>query len=1002
MGGLFTIAPHAPFLETLAERMLSGALFPDWQRTGPFWLADMTVVLPTRRARQALAEIFARNGAVLLPDMRTFGGEAADEEPFLPPFDAPVPPPAASRLERTMALSRLIAKWSETPAGREAFATPPNAAEMLAMAESLGDLIDDLETEGCTADSLSAIVPDELAENWQQTLRFLEIALSYWPEELKGRGKADSVSLRTMRLDRQAEAARLVYGDRPVIAAGSTGSIPATARLLGAIHALPRGAVVLPGLDTDLTATAHQQLIDGATASHGHAQYGLARLLRRLGAGIGDVRELAEEPAARTKLLRQALAPAEATAHWADNRFGKRRLAEATNGLSILCARTLDEEARAIALAARQGLVETKTVGIVTPDRNLARRIAAELARFGVFVDDAAGQPLFQSPAGRMLREILAVAANDYAPIDLMALLRNPALSIDGEARLSGRVVSNIEYGLLRGQRPGPGVQGLRQVLKDNVSRRTTHPARRLDESAAPAIEAVLKGLEEALRPVAELLAMPFIDAASLAVALSSAFDALVSPTAVPDGTEEYHRWCEETIRHGGDGMRFRPRGLDEVLGVLMRGFEVRNSAPRRTDIAIWGQLEARLQSPDLVIVAALNEDVWPEVADPGPWLSRAMRIAAGLEPPERRIGLAAHDFEMALGNREVILAFAERLGTGPAVPSRFVQRLEAFVGKDCTAMLRQRGAVWCRDARRLDGSPGSRRARRPEPNPPVAVRPRQLSVTEIETLFRSPYDIYARHVLGLKEYDRLGDDPSGRERGTLIHNVLGDFIAAGHDIAAPDALDRLKAMSIEAFAGLDAIADRRQIWLRRFGRAAEKFLIFERERDAQIERRLAELKGRWELPLPEPFVLTGRADRIDVRRDGLIEILDFKTGSLPTPREMREFEAPQMLLEAAMVASGAIESVEPASAGVLTYVKIGFDPQAFRPTPFALAPGRDLDTMVEEASRRTQMLIEALLFHQRPLISQLYPKPTQRFAGAYDHLARVAEWSLAEGDESV
>src|SRR5690606_15687391 len=225
------------FLRTLAESVGNGVLLSGWDRINPFWLSDITIIVPTRRARFALAEEFARLeiGRGLLPDIRTFGGETEDEEPFLPPHDAPAMPKAASGLERRLVLSRLVAAWAHSAAGRQAFSTPPTAGEILGMAESLGTLIDDLSIEERSPADLRALGPDlglELGAYWQQTLAFLDIALTYWPERLADSDMADVSDLRNRRLDRQAAAAPLIYGDRPVIAAGSTGSIPATARLL--------------------------------------------------------------------------------------------------------------------------------------------------------------------------------------------------------------------------------------------------------------------------------------------------------------------------------------------------------------------------------------------------------------------------------------------------------------------------------------------------------------------------------------------------------------------------------------------------------------------------------------------------------------------------------------------------------------------------------------------------------------------------------------------------
>jgi ATP-dependent helicase/nuclease subunit B len=996
---LFSIAPHSKFIPTLAEKVIDGTLLNGADRASPFWLADVTIILPTRRAKLALADEFARRGHGLLPDIRTFGGEAEDEEPFLPPFDAPTPLPAATPLERRLALSSLIDVWANTPAGQRAFSSPPTAGEILSMAESLGQLIDDLLTEERTAADIRAIAPEleaNLGEYWQQTLAFLDIALTYWPAQLAGE-KADIAALRGQRLDRQALAAPLVYGNRPVIAAGSTGSIPATARLLKAINALPRGAVVLPGLDCTMTSADHAALFDDANNPHGHPQYGLAKLLRLLGASVQSVTELAPRDNLRTTLVNRALALTKDTADWYDMRLTGLEVGMACQGLSVIKARNEDEEGRAVALAARQALHDDKTVGIVTPDRNLARRIAAELQRFEIEVDDAAGAPLFQSAAGRLLRQILALASGNCAPVDLMALLRNRAALFGLRRAELSALADDIELGLLRGQRPNPGIAGLRALLKANVDKTTEHVAHRLYPNHAEPIEALFVRIETALAPLLALLAERRINAGALASAICQAFNAVADGADIP-GRAELADWASQMAKLAGAGHSFPPRGLEQVLAALMAGFQVRTREDRRSDIAIWGQLEARLQNPDLLILCALNEDKWPETADPGPWLSRGMRLAAGLEPPERRQGLAAHDFAQGLGNETVVIAYSDRVGTSPALPSRFVQRLQAFAGEDSAKAWQQRGELWLDQARRLDAVTLTRAAARPAPNPPADLRPRQLSVTEIETLMRSPYDIYAKHVLRLRPLDALGETPEARERGTIIHDILARFVIEGHDVMAPDAFDRLKRFAVEAFAGLDGIAERRDIWIRRFETAARQFLDFERERDPEVRQRHAEIDGLWNLPTG--FSLKGRADRVDEMVDGTVQILDFKTGSVPAPGVMKAFEAPQLLLEAQMARAGAMPGVPSADASALTYIKIGLGPEAFSPRDFSLGDGHTIMSAADEIAQRMQRHVDLFLFRDTPMPSRILPLKTQRFPGAYDHLSRMDEWTAVDEDE--
>jgi len=1003
---VFSIAPSTPFLPCLAEAVMNGSVLSGWDRSGPFWLSDVTIIVPTQRARQKLAEAFAAHPGFtgLLPDIRTFGGEEADEEPFLPPFDAPPLRHKASGLMRRLTLSHLVAHWAHSERGRLAFSTPPTAAEIFSMADSLGRVIDDLLIEERSPADLRAIGQDmaqDLGEYWQQTLDFLDIALTLWPRTLADLNLSDAAALRGERLDRQAMAAPHLYGDRPVIAAGSTGSIPATARLLAAIARLPRGAVILPGLDMAMGAETLSALRRADQNPHGHPQYGLANLLKVLGKTVAEVTELCPAAHERTSLVNHALALTGDTALWAEQRPEQSDLDTALSDLSIIAARNEDEEARAIALAARSALAEGKSVGIVTPDRNLARRIAAELKRFAINVDDAAGSPLFHAPAGRLARQVLSLVVNKIAPVDMMALLRNRLVDLGGARADVVDAANRLDLRLLRGQRPGPGFPGLRALLAARAKDDPKSRRKPLSSEESEAISALFDQLETALAPLVALLSQPQMDAAQLAAALHLCVSA-VSAGGDLQGRKEFGQWADEMSRLAGQGHRFGPFGLDEVLFALMNGFEVRNHEERREDIAIWGQLEARLMSPDVLILGALNEDKWPSPADPGPWLSRGMRLAAGLEPPERMQGLAAHDFAQALGNQEVIIAYADRIGSSPALPSRLVQRLDAFIGAPHAQMLRDRGQIWRDAARDLDAISEIKPATRPAPNPPFAPRLNRLSVTEVETLMRSPYDLYAKHILRLRPLDALGEDPDARERGTIIHAIFARFVNEKHDVLAPDALDILMRIANEEFTGLDMIGERRDIWLRRFATAASQFLDFERARAHEVKQRHAEIRGEWKLPLGNGFLITGEADRVDELRDGTLEILDFKTGSPPSPASMKAFEAPQLPLEALMAKAGAMKNVTAAPSSALTYIKIGLGPDAFKPSGFSVAEDMDVMAAADEILHRMQGHIDFFLMHETPLPAQLLPLKTQRFAGPYDHLARRAEWVAVDGEDEA
>lgn len=1015
---LFSIPPHAPFLPTLVDKIVDGTL-PRPALNTPFGLADLTIFVPTRRARAALVEAFAARieGPLLLPDIRTLAENPEEEAPFLPPFSTAPLPDILPAAQRRLLLAQFVQRWIESAdkipfsaPGETGFASPPSPNEIWALADALGGLIDDMIIAGVPFSRLKEIGPEALAENWQNSLSFLQIVLGAWPDILAERGAVDPATARNRAIAQRAEAALAFYGDKPVIVAGSTGTLPATARLIKAIAGLPNGAVVLPGLDTSLSEADHMALLDDAKAPHGHPQHGLMRLLRVLGSGPGAVTDLGPSTGAgavRGHILAQALALPEQTGNWASARagFSETALEGPLWGLSILVGRSEEEEARAVAVAARATLGEGKTVGIVTPDRNLARRVAAELARFGIAIDDGAGTPLFQSPAGRLVRQAVALVLSDWAPVDLIALLRNRHVTLSGERGHIAAMADRLELAFLRGQRPAPGRAGLDALIAANLAGDLPRQPVQLDKAMADELKETLGRLDEALAPLLAVQSSENVLAAALAAAVQQAVSDLVGArgdTHRPQGWSELMRWAEALGAEGAQGPGFSGPEAMRALSGLMAGVSVRPTVASRSDVALLGLLEARGLSFDLTVLCGLNEGVWPPAADPGPFLSRDMAIALGLAPPERRHGQMAHDFVMGLGGGQTVLALADRVGTAPAAPSRLIQRLEAFVGRKWSAALRARGAVWRTQAGRLDFVAAPQAAPRPVPKPPAALRPRSLSITEIETLIRSPYDLYAKYVLRLLPLPPLGHDPDFAERGTLLHDILARFIGAGHDPAAPEAFDILMAVADQVLEELATAPERRAVWRQRFAAQGRAFLDFEVGRAAMVRERHVEAGGKWTFEIAgTPFTLRGRADRIDELSSGKLAIFDFKTGAVPDKSEMTALLAPQLPLEALMAREGAFAGVPAAASTELGYLKLSSGPDALQPRPFVTPPGRGLMDAADDLFVRLQGHVAALLLRDdHPLPPRLLPKTRQGYRGDYEHLARTEEWTLVGGDE--
>jgi ATP-dependent helicase/nuclease subunit B len=1008
---LFTVPASAPFLATLAGALLDGDLVQGFAPRGnPLALASATVFLPTRRAGRLFGEaLLARtNGATLLPRIVPLGDVDEDALAFAEEFTEP--PSSVPATTRRLALANLVGRWRDLlrdDDGRAAVAAGPGAG--LALADALGQLIDEMAAQEVPWERLDDLVPGEHDRYWDMALDFLKIAREAWPALLAAMNAIDG-SVRRDRLI-AAEAARLAaLGEDagPVIAAGSTGSMPATARLLASVARLPHGALVLPGLDTDLDEAAWCSLIDKEQPAPSHPQYGLARLLALVGVEREDVQVLGA-PAlyGRERLLSEALRPALATDAWASLGDAWPATVEtALKDVAVIEADDAREEAFTIAIALRETLeTPDKTAALVTPDRDLARRVAAELLRFGIAIDDSAGEPLSESVAGRLARLVADAAADELAPVPLVGLLRHPHARLGLEATALASAADALELMVLRGPRPAAAADGLIAAVAgfDPRNFHRTDPRRGIGDSERGIATDLAGRVGAALTP---LLALgrglhPFAD---LVAAHRAACDALREGFAAAPG-DAATLILADAFDALGEGAAYASEmtlaDYASALPDLLSAWSVRPLLDASARLRILGPLEARLVAVDRMVLAGLVEDGWPAAVRSDPWLSRPMRAALGLEAPERRIGLSAHDFAQFCGVPELILARAAKVGGAPTVPSRFLQRLAAVSGEVRWREALVRGERFRRLARLIDADPPAARISRPAPTPAVELRPTMLSVTEIETWLRDPYSIYARHILKLRPLDGLDAAPGAAERGSAVHEALGDFAQAYPEALPANAEAALRTFGRAAFAPLEAFPAEHALWWARFERLIPAFLAWERVRRTGLSRIVAESGGRISLTGTRgPFQLAGYADRIELRRDGALAILDYKTGIVPTAKQTAALYSPQLPLEAGIAARGGFDGVPPAPTTDLIYVRLR---SGNPPLEEKSVVGTDAsaDTLASATMERLETLVRAFENPAQGYVALRRPMFRGNL-GDYGHLARVGEWSIsgeAEGE---
>ncbi len=1041
---IFTVPPDRSFLHELAAAILAG----DLPRVGgpapdPLQLPDMTILLPTRRAARALQEAFrAVSGrpALLLPKIRPISegeedltlltGLAAAPETSSAALSVP---PAISEIERRLVLTQLVLKWSEMmgripPLSDEgelasyAASGANTPAQAASLAKELGRLIDMVETEGASLERLPALVPEIYSEHWQKTLEFLKIVLDWWPKHLDERGLASPMDRRNRLI--RAEAARLAdeATRAPVIVAGVSGSIPATAELMQVLLGLEQGAIVLPGLDQALDEASWAKLGDHPE----HPQHGLAKLLDRLQVTRSAVRplcrgEAGESPAAlRAKLVSEALRPATTTHLWRHfvETADADRMRAALQGVALIEAPNAHDEAEAIALILREALEEPgRTAALVSPDRILARRVVNRLEAWGIRVDDSAGRPFRKTVPGAFLDLVIEASSRDFEPAAVMALLKHPLTRLGlpaGEVRRRARALELIAF---RTDYLGRGLQGIAAAIETaaqqvQVRTRRQQAVLRLWQADWDAARDLLARLRDAFLPLTDLFArpgdQPLADFVRAHVAAAEAVARLPedaglagSPIWQGEAGEAASQFLTGLIDPTLTAPALSAPDYPDFYRTLIAGENVRSPLPTHPRLSIWGPLEARLQRPDVVVLGGLNEGTWPEATDAGPWINRPMRQELSLPQPEERIGYAAHDFSQLLDAPKVYLTRAEKVDGAPTVASRWLLRLTALLDGMGIGDALAPDRPWLGWARARDMAQRLPAIRPPSPTPAVELRPRRLSVSAIERWIANPYALFANYILGLDPLPPLGREPGPALRGAIVHEVLGRFATRHPERLPDDPYRELRSIAHEILVEYTGNPRVAAFWVPRLERFANWFAATEPARREGVSRILAEVSGAHVLSGPAgPFTLTARADRIDVSAGSLV-ITDYKTGGQSQveglARRAAAGLAPQLPLEAVIALNGGFTGLDAAGIAGLRYISAsGGEP----PGVEVAIKAPDLTALADDTRRGLERLIAAFDLPATPYRAVRRPAYDYRYDD-YEHLARVAEWQGGDADEA-
>ncbi|WP_291071332.1 double-strand break repair protein AddB [Hyphomonas sp.] len=999
---VWTIPPGTDFLGSLA-RVLAEAF--DLKHK-PDALADALIYVPNRRSARALTlalfDTLGGVGTLLPPDIRTLGDLETDEPPPVSEAAIASLPPALSPAKRQGALAQLVTAFYRAEYG---LTLPPNSA--LAAARELSRLLEQSTMGDDAVDwtQLQTLVKDsDLAVHWINSTRFLGIITEAWPQWLAQNNAADPYERRRVAASALVTAWRAKPPSAPVIIAGSTGATPSGRSLMRAALDLPKGLVVFPGLDTGLTAKA----MDAVRVAPSHPQHALVRTLQMLEIELASVAEWpgrGQQSASRRQLVYEALAPADDTADWREtleelsagaglkpDAFAQ----EAMTGLSVVELPNEAAEAEAAALLLRGVLEKPKATGaLVTPDAGLARRVGALLERWGISVPPSAGQPLGRTPAGSLIALCARWAVDPADPVSLSAVLKHPFVRY----RVSGDL---LDLHFLRGARRWQTLEDLASLIEARKDERYRSFTDADMSQAATFVRELSALVSSAGGDLSGVEGIRADDGAQRIASLAGAISETPLPWAGEDGAGA-SRLLERVGELGEFLGEMSPRDLAELIETECANLNISMGEREHPRLSIWGPLEARLQSADLVVLAGLNEGVWPEKTPPDAFLPRRFRPVLGLSDPDERLGLSAHDFAQLACAPRVAMLYAARRDDAPAVASRWVWRLRTLTQGALLVAADEALKGGCADlpdwVRLIQAEGIGRQAPEFSAEPKPVSRPpgwpAKLSVTRVDRLQRDPYSIWAEDALGLSVLDPMNTPMQPNLRGTAIHKALERFDTEHSPKTEAALLNLLEEELAKAGEAQTDWQSRKAIW----DDVSKWFLGWHGARDVSGGV-VHEASGRLEYEIAgEPFRLSAQADRIEIGATGEITIVDFKTGSSPTDRMIRTGFDQQMPLQALIAAKGGFETVRAAPVAALEYVE-------FKAKPAARTIGRGKDgeltpaKMAVQAEEGLKRLIEA------------YRQPDAAFTSAprvqfvkydygYNLLARRAEWTsdTSEGE---
>ena len=974
---LFTVPSDRVFVDDLAAYL--------WKKTenDPLALPEYNIILPTNRSIRALKEAFivcSKGKAALLPRMMTINSFADDLYPYdLDDNDLKVIPD----FSRLFLLSKLIMKTD----------ADMSVSKSLGLASSLLNVLDDFIDHGIGYNDLKEIVPENFAGHWQKVLKFLKIITENWNGILSENGYKDKKYAYNRKIDDIIALWKDVPFNKPLIMAGLSYVSPTVKKLLSAVLRLPKGMVILYGLDRNISADVLRMMEEN------HPQYAFKKLLDGV-ASFNDVYEFtafadiscSDTAKERVPFLNDVMRPAVIIHEWSPSYSEK-----AFKGMYRFDCADLDAEADTISVILRAVLdQEGKTAVVVTKNKDLARMIKGKMQRWRVILDDSSGYPLSKSKIGVFLKLIINYAMDQDNHALLMELLKHPFSLLGHDFTTASRLSRKLEQ-KLRGRDHN---YSLPEIKKDLCADDTelSDWITNIDKVLRPLLSVFSENkrydfkniLSEHLK-IAEKMAASPEDGCNLWSARGSFREGKV-----------FSSLAIEILDSASFMENINLSEYGKCLDLLLDRITVRPVFGMNSRLDILSPIESRLQRADVVVIAGLNDDTWTE-NNSNPWLSREMKKNLGLLSDDFSVGLTAMDFINMASGKEVYLTRSLKEGGVPANPSRWLLRMEALLEKqsnDVKKLAQKHGLLRPKNGDSFFYTlenvvvsyvssfyrPKDDDIRKTAGEPKVTIKDdcfrfNKLSLTDLETLWHDPYAVYVKKVLELKSLKTIEVENGYLEFGSLVHSILDDFTKDNGMTYADmkkNGIDRLRECG---FKGI--------FWEKRLNNFIEWFAELDSNERKQIVVSYSEKTA--ELPMSR-YIVKAKADRIDFLIDGTIRIVDYKTSASKNyAGEVINDYSPQLPIEAMMAENGLFGFPKGKKVSSLEYWqfndKTGGKRTAIQRKDFSV------DALMDRYKEQTVNMLNCYSHPDAVYLARRVNKKDDEFASDYDHLSRYNEW---------